>query len=188
MHRFAWLIAIMALAGCATPTPTLTKEADAGIEMRLQRVEDELAVRRVLIDYAATLDGRDYAAYANVFTADGEWTNAGGSHKGRAAIRAMLEGMFGPAGTPNAANYHIMSNPRVDLDGGHATATSRYLFMVRGAQGSPTPMSAGIYHDDLVRQGGGWKIKRRQVEDIMPTAEDWVKIRAARQAAAQAKK
>ena len=40
MHRFAWLIAIMALVGCATPAPTLTKEADAGMEWRLQRVED----------------------------------------------------------------------------------------------------------------------------------------------------
>ncbi len=175
------LAALALLAGCATPAAP-NKEAGSAMEMRLQRVEDELAIRRVLVDYASTLDSRDYVAYANLFTADGEWTNSGGSHKGQAAIRAMLEGMFGPAGTPNAANYHIMSNPRVDLDGDHATATSRYLFMVRGAQGSPTPSSAGIYHDDLVRQDGVWKIKRRQVEDIMPTPEDWKTSRAARQA------
>jgi uncharacterized protein (TIGR02246 family) len=138
----------------------------------MQLVEDELAIRRILVDYAAFLDGRDYEAYANLFTPEGEWTNQGGGRKGRDQIRAMLE-VMGPAGSPNAENYHLVSNPRIDLDGDRATATSRYLFVMRGPEGQPTPALAGIYRDEFVRQGGEWKIARRVADDIMPTAEEW---------------
>jgi ketosteroid isomerase-like protein len=165
------------------PTAAMAQAKPASLAVRMQRVEDQLAIQTVLIDYAAFLDGRDYARYAALFTPDGEWKNGSGSHKGQAAIRQMLESVMGPAGTPNRANYHIITNPRIDLDGDRATATSRYLFVMRGANGQPTPSLAGVYHDELVRQGGAWKIKRRVADDIMPTPEEWRKIIAAQQAA-----
>ena len=152
------------------------------LEARLQRVEDELAITRIIVDYAAFLDGRDYAGYADLFAEDGEWTNAGGTHVGPAAIRTMLEQTLGPAGQPNRANYHLVSNPRIDLSGDRATATSRYLFVMRGEDGSPTPALAGIYRDEFVRIGGRWKIRRRVADDIMPTPEEWRQIIARRQA------
>ncbi len=171
-----WLLAAVLAA-----TPVLAT-AQGTVEARLQRVEDELAIRRILVDYAAFLDGRDYARYAGLFTADAEWRNATASHKGQAAIRQMLEGTLGPAGAPNRSNFHIISNPQVDLNGDRATATSRYLFVMRGPDGRPVPSLAGVYHDELVRQGGQWKIQRRVADDIMPTAEEWRKIIAAQQA------
>lgn len=171
-----WLL-VAALA----VTPVAATAQAGSIEARLQRVEDELAIRRILVDYAAFLDGRDYARYAGLFTADGEWTNGAGSHKGQAAIRKMLEGALGPAEAPNRANYHLISNPRIDLDGDRATATSRYMFVMRGPDGRPVPSLAGVYHDELVRQGGAWKIKRRVAADVMPTADEWRKIIAAQQ-------
>lgn len=164
------------LAAALAAAPVAAAAQHGSIEARLQRVEDELAIRRILADYAAFLDGRDYARYAALFTADGEWSNAAASHKGQAAIRTMLEGALGPAGAPNRANYHLISNPRIDLDGDRATATSRYLFVMRGPDGRPVPSLAGVYHDDLVRQDGTWKIRRRVADDIMPTAEEWREI------------
>jgi len=179
-------IAALSLASIAAlpPLPAAAPRK-ASIEARLQRVEDDLAIRRVIVDYATFLDGRDYAHYADLFAPDGEWVNGGGSHKGQAAIRQMLESTMGPALAPNRANYHLVSNPRIDIDGDRATATSRYLFMMRGPDGRPTPSLAGVYHDELVRIGGQWKIKRRVADDIMPTPEEWRKIMAARKAAAQ---
>jgi len=174
---------LLAAALAATPVATMAQAGHGTIAARLQRVEDQLAIDRVLIDYAAFLDGRDYASYAALFAPDGEWVNEGGTHKGRAAIRQMLESTMGPAGTPNRANYHIITNPRVDLDGDRATATSRYLFVMRGPDGQPTPSLAGIYHDELVRLDGVWKIKRRVADDIMPSPEEWRKTMAARKAA-----
>jgi uncharacterized protein (TIGR02246 family) len=174
-----WLLpAVVLLAPTATPA----QAGSTGLAARLQRVEDELAIQAVLVDYAAFLDGRDYARYAALFTPDAEWTNGAGSHKGQAAIRQMLESVMGPAGGSNVANYHIITNPRVALNGDRATATSRYLFVMRGPDGQPTPSLAGVYRDDLIRQGGTWKIKRRVADDIMPTPAEWRKIMAAPQA------
>jgi ketosteroid isomerase-like protein len=154
---------------------------------RLERLEAESAVRRILVDYAAFLDGRDYARYAALFTPDGEWTGGGGAHKGRAAIRAMLEGTLGPAGAQNRENFHIISNPQIDMaaDGQSAKASSRYLFVMRGPDGRPVPSLAGIYRDELVKSGGQWLIRRRVADDIMPTAEQWRAIIAAQQAGAK---
>jgi len=167
----------VAAAVIATPLPAMAQPGAAGFATRLQRVEDQLAIERILVDYAAFLDGRDYARYADLFTPDGEWvSDGGGGYKGRAAIRGMLESMLGPTGAPNRSNYHIITNPRVDLAGDRATATSRFLFVMRGPDGRPTPALAGIYHDELVRQSGVWKIKRRVADNIMPTSAEWRKI------------
>lgn len=170
-----WLIAA---ALVALPVAASAQGAPATIEARLRKVEDELAIRRILVDYAARLDGRDYKAYAALFTPDGEWANGAGSHKGREAIEKML-GMLGPAGAENKSNFHIITNPQVDVTGDTATAVSRYLFVMRGKDGRPVPSLAGIYTDSLVRDGAGWKIKRRVANDIMPSREEWARIIAA---------
>ncbi len=126
--RKGWLLAA---AVAVAPIAAMAQPRPASIPTRMQRVEDQLAIERILIDYAAFLDARDYASYAALFAPDGEWANGGGSHKGQAAIRQMLESTMGPAGASNTANYHIITNPRVDLNGDRATATSRYLFVMR---------------------------------------------------------
>jgi ketosteroid isomerase-like protein len=171
------LIGLLALLG--TSAPVLAQPAakpKLSLDQRLRKVEDELAIRRILIDYAAFLDGRDYDKYAALFTPDAEWANPTGSHKGQAAIKQMLSGTLGPALAPNVANYHIITNPRIDISGDTAKATSRYLFVMRDAKGTPTPSLAGIYTDDLVRLNGQWKIKRRYADNVMPTPEEWRKI------------
>lgn len=166
------IAAVVALASAAAPA----QPRGGASASRLRQVEDRLAIERILVDYADFLDRRDYAAYADLFAPDGEWRNGAGSNKGRAAIRQMLDRALGPAGTPNRANYHIITNPRVDLNGDRATATSRYLFVMRGPGGQPMPSLAGVYRDELVRQGGGWKIRLRVADDIMPTPAEWAKI------------
>ena len=178
---FRWLLAAALIAApmAAVARPAT---APASIAARIARIEDQLAIERILVDYAAFLDGRDYAHYAGLFAPDGEWKNAGGSHKGPPAIQQMLERTMGPAGAPNLSNYHIITNPRVDLAGDRATATSRYLFVMRTANGQPMPALAGVYHDEFVRLSGHWKIQRRVADDIMPTPEEWAKIMATHKA------
>ena len=95
----------------------------------------------------------------------------------------MLVGMVGTSPVPNLANYHIISNPRIELHGDTTTATSRYVFVMRGPEGQPTPALSGVYHDELVRQGGRWLIKRRFAETVMPTPEEFRRIMQARQGA-----
>jgi ketosteroid isomerase-like protein len=173
--------------GTNDPAPQVGAATGPTDKARLEKLEAESAIRRILVDYAAFLDGRNYDRYAALFTADGEWTGGGGTQKGQPAIRQMLAGILGPAGAENRENFHIISNPEIDVaaDGQTAKATSRYLFVMRGPDGRPVPSLAGIYHDELVRQGGQWLIKRRVADDIMPTPEQWRKIIAAQQAGAK---
>jgi hypothetical protein len=62
-----------ALAACL-PAFAMAQASSPTLEQRLQRVEDELAIRRVLVDYSATQDARDHAGYAALFAWNGEPT------------------------------------------------------------------------------------------------------------------
>ena len=96
----------------------------------------------------------------------------------------MLTGLFGPTppGFVNGSDYHLVSNIEVDVDGDHAKASSRHLMMTRGEGGHPQPTLAGWYEDEFVREDGQWKILHRVDHPLMPTAEEWTKEMAARQA------
>src|SRR3989304_7076830 len=63
-------------------------EADesAAISARLQRLEALESIRQLLIDYGRTLDARDFAAYAALFTEDGEWIGGFGPIQGAPPI------------------------------------------------------------------------------------------------------
>ena len=170
------------LVGLPVAASAQQQPEPGSVEARLERVEAQLAIQRIQMDYAGFLDSRDYTHYVALFTPDAEWRNAGGSHVGREAIRKMLS-MMGPEGAENRSNFHLITNSRVDVTGATtATATSRYLFVMRGPDGAPRPSLTGIYTDDLVKQDGKWLIRRRVANDIMPTPEEFRKIMAEQRA------
>jgi len=176
---------MLILLATAMPIFAMAQSSNLTIEQRLQRVEDELAIRRVLVDYSATQDARDYAGYAALFAKDGEWVNGSSVYKGAEAIRQMLVDLYGepPPGYINDESYHITSNPEVNVDGDRATARSRHLLVMRGPNGEPTPMLAGRYEDELIREDGKWKILRRVDYPVIPTRGEWMQFIRARQAA-----
>jgi len=147
----------------------------ATLEQRLQRVEDELAIKRVVLEYAVRLDARDFDGYVALFAKDGTWQNGTTVKHGRDEIRQMLVGIYGnpQPGYVNTDSYRIVSNVLVDIDGDHATAHSRQLTIMRGENGTPTPRLSGIYDDELVREDCEWKILHRIDRTIMPSPEQW---------------
>ena len=156
----------------------------ASVEERLRRVEDTLAIQAVIIAYAAHIDAHDFGAYADLFAPDGIWQNGNTIKRGRDEIRGLLVGLYGEPAEDfvNAESYHLVSNPRIVLDGDRATATSRHLLIMRGEGGQPVPELTGFYEDEFVRIDGEWKIARRVDNPIMPTREEWLAEMQARRA------
>lgn len=184
MKTRPFLLSMVLATTLAAPALAASPPHLASLEKRLQRVEDELAIRRILVEYSATQDARDYAGYAALFAKNGEWVNGNAVHRGREAIHKMLVDLYGapPPGYVNTESYHITSNPQIDIDGDRARARSRHLLIMRGPKGEPTPVLGGRYEDEFIREDGQWKILRRVDYPVMPTAEEWMKFIRERQA------
>jgi len=158
--------AALVLLACTPPTDPRV----AGLEKRVQQLQDEQAIREVTIRYGEYLDARDYAGYAALFAKDGVWTGGFGSATGPAAIQELLEKNLGKPepGFINKANFHLMTTAVVEVDGDTAKARSRYTFFSASPDNRPTVALAGRYVDEFVRENGTWKIKKRTTHGVIP--------------------
>jgi len=135
------------------------------IEDRLKGLEDRDAIHQLFIDYGHFLDAGDLDGYAGLFALEGEvLLGPVGRAKGRDNIRELMsKALDGRVGTA----YHIISGPRVALDGDRATAEVMWSVISRDADGKPHLTSTGRHIDDLVRESGVWRIaKRRGLVDL----------------------
>lgn len=153
------------------------QQADSSaLELRLQRLEDEARIRRLMMEYGRRLDTRDWEAFAQLFAVDGEWSgNIDGGFvtiRGRERIRAAMEKAFAqsPYDPANVASVHVIDNISIEVrDDGRATGTSRWTVLARGADNAPWPRMTGRYEDVFVKENGEWKfLSRAAPRDIPP--------------------
>jgi uncharacterized protein (TIGR02246 family) len=149
----------------------MADETDS-LAARLARLEDIEAIRRLFQDYRRSLDSKDFRAYADLFASDGEFiAGPDGSirAKGREAIFALVDGMRGSLLTDQSGDdVHVAVNDRIDLDGERATATSTWVYIVRGDADIPDVSKVGRYSDLLTREDGSWKFLRREAPCDIP--------------------
>jgi uncharacterized protein (TIGR02246 family) len=143
------------------------QEPAAGdVAVRLRRLEDLEQIRQLFTEYQTALDRQDFAAYAALFAADGEFATGSGLAKGRAAIQALVAAMPGTLlGTGPGEDRHVIVNPLIELDpdnADRARAELAWLYVVKNADGGPTLAKFGHYADDLIREEGRWCFLRRQ--------------------------
>lgn len=168
--------AILAAALLSLPMTSAANASEPTLEERVQRIEDEAAIRHLVLQYAALLDARKFDEYANLFAENGVWKNGPTEKHGRAEIRAMLDDIYGTPAPDfvNTESYRIVHNVEIAIDSpDHATGRSRQLTIMRGEGGSPTPRLSGIYEDEYIRENGEWKFLRRVDTVFMPTAAEW---------------
>jgi uncharacterized protein (TIGR02246 family) len=127
---------------------------------RVRRLEDLVEIHQLFIDYGEHLDAGDFDAYSQLFAEDGE-VRLGpmGKATGREAIKElMVRQLSANVGT----TFHIISSPRVALDGDSATATVMWSVAVTGEDGMARLSMVGHHIDVLSRTSEGWKIQRRK--------------------------
>lgn len=139
--------------------PTLPPSAP---DPRLTALADRVAIGDLITHYARLLDERRIEEYAALFTVDGEWIGNLGRARGRDAIVALMQRALEPVDDPSLANYHLVFNPEVAVDGDSATARSHFAFVARDAGDRPDVRMVGHYEDVLTRTPDGWRFARRQ--------------------------
>jgi uncharacterized protein (TIGR02246 family) len=130
------------------------------LESRLQRLEDRQAINQLFIDYGEHLDAGDFDAYAELFAEDGEvLLGPMGRAKGRAEIKELMTATLADR---VGSTFHIVSSPRVELDGDQATATVMWSVAAMGDDGLARVTMVGHHIDRLVRVDGRWYFQRRK--------------------------
>ena len=102
------------------------------LEARLRRLEDESAIRRLVMSYGPAADAGLTAFAANVWLEDGvyDWDADGVPHSGRTAVDEMLQGA-GHQGLIAHGVAHFAGPLLVEVEGDQATALNYSLIMRR---------------------------------------------------------
>lgn len=141
----------------------------ASIERRLARVEDHIAIERLLMEYGRTLDTGDFAAFSRLFATNGEWSGNIGTFKGPAAIQAAMDKAYKPrVGAPPVPTfYHVLTNAIIDIHGDRATSLSKWTF-IGFDHGRPHVGAIGYYDDTIIRENGSWRFLQRKALVMRP--------------------
>ena len=142
---------------------------DEQLEARVRRLEDLAAINQIFIDYIDALDWGKGAQYGAQFAEDGEILLGPLRAKGPAEIEKLLDQILNGREKVGEA-FHIVSSPMIELDGDTAKASVMWTVIAKDANGQPTVTLLGRHVDDLVREKGEWKIKKRRGKLDIPSA------------------
>ena len=125
-------------------------------------IDDERLIRRTLALYCTLLDDRRFDDWSQLFTEDAEWIIPGTAFKGRAAIAAGV----GATQPPVAGRVKHLSHPPVMefTSVRTARAWSDVVVLLRNREGVWKILAAGRYYDDLEKENGAWRLRRRQTD------------------------
>ena len=156
---------------------------------RMQRLEDESAIHRLIVRYGLAVDAGEPEAAMELFTKDTlyEVRNPGAGlgedpgqtliMRGRAAVGEMVRSEDHQKLLPNAA--HTIGPAVVHVEGDQATATG-YTRIYHREKDDFRMLRMAVNHWELVKQEGRWWVHRRysqilggtDVQDLMRKALD----------------
>jgi uncharacterized protein (TIGR02246 family) len=133
--------------------------------MDIATIADYIAICEVKARYCRTLDTKDWAGYADVFTEDLELDTrpAGGAltHGRDESVRMVR------AAVENAITSHHVHSPEIKIDGDTADVVWAMQDRViwgedrRARMGNFGHTGFGHYHEQYVRQNGRWRIAKQ---------------------------
>jgi hypothetical protein len=129
---------------------------------RLERIEDELAVRRVILSYGPAADAGETERAGALWADDGEyeWDAERPALRGPDAVAAMLAGKQHQSLIANGV-AHFAGPPLIDIDGDRATALSYSFVLRRDDDQRVYVWRLGAARWEFVRVDGSWRIHRR---------------------------
>lgn len=136
----------------------------AALEARLQRLEDEHAIARLIASYGPLVDAGEADRVAELWTEDGVYDVEGYFMDGRDQVAAMVrsdahQGLIG-----NGCS-HFLGPAHVSVDGDRAVAVCESVLLVRHKERLlPARIGANLF--ELVRTPDGWRTTRRTTRGL----------------------
>lgn len=96
--------------------------ASDDLEARVERLERELALYRLIATYGPAVDSGSAPAAAALWAADGVYDFGDGVLEGARAVEAMIDGRAHQS-LIHEGVAHMLGLPLVDIDGDHAVVT-----------------------------------------------------------------
>ena len=143
----------------------MTAERIAALEQRLQTLEDERAIMRVIAAYGPLVDSGDAAAAADLWASDGTYDVGDWVMSSRADVAAMVESEA-HQGLIRRGCCHFFGPPVVTVTGDTAVAVCESVLMVRGDEHGYRIMRAGVHLVNLRRNGKRWEITDRTARQL----------------------
>jgi hypothetical protein len=130
------------------------------LEQRVRDLEDRLAIYQLLYSYGPAADSGSSQAAAHLWTADGTYEVGDlAPLRGHAELQNMYEA-DGHQSLIKRGASHLTASPIVSINGDNAVATC-YSFVYEHAGDGYRIWRMSSNRWELVREGGGWRIKRR---------------------------
>jgi ketosteroid isomerase-like protein len=142
------------------------------LENRLDVVESQRAIERVIADYAHAWDHVDAELLGSLWYDDADFDlgDPFGVFTGPRAIEDGARGIWKEI----EKMHHWMANPRIDIDGDTASGVVAVDCFATSVEMGPA-MIGGTYYDRYERRDGVWKFAERRFEMAYTTPmKDWV--------------
>ena len=139
------------------------------LEQRVQALEDELAIVRLVASYGPLVDAGEADAVADLWAEDGTYDVEGWQMTSRDDLRAMV-GSEGHQGLIEGGCSHVLGPVHVTVHGDEAVAVCESI-LVRHRDGAFSVRRAGANHFHLRREGQRWLIKDRRTRALDGSVE-----------------
>ena len=118
---------------------------------------EKLAIQELCARYCHTIDSQDSEGWAQCFTPDGAFEFDGWAIRGRPALAEYAE-----VHAQVMRCRHLTLNCLYEVRGDRATGRSTTVVTL-ATEGGYKILGQGAYEDQLVKEGGQWRIANRRV-------------------------
>jgi len=130
------------------------------LENRVRELEDTLAIQKLIASYGPAVDGLDGEALLEMWTEDGSYDfGIGDPLKGRENVARLIE-LDSHRAYVSAGSAHVLSSPRITIEGDTAIAVNYSQVFVKDDTGWRADRT-GANRWELARTAEGWKVKSR---------------------------
>ncbi|WP_433634927.1 nuclear transport factor 2 family protein [Nocardia sp. CA-120079] len=135
----------------------------------MKRLEDELAVMRLLTSYGPLADAGDADRAAELWSENGEYDVEGWHMRSRDEVRAMIKSDRHRA-LIGGGSAHFFGPPTITVDEDEALAVCESILVRHSAAGFHI-LRAGAHRIRLRRFSEGWRIVQRVTRPLNGSAE-----------------